>query len=112
MMFVICSVLECKRKKRNPLAEAYESVDRILLWTIPNHFGLPRRMGLVIRQFQDGMRVFMQLDEGVFMLLLFNIFTAVIHVAYTSFKTNKDIMDTLVDLIKTGAGTRREEITI
>ena len=41
----------------------------------------------------------------VLMPLLFNIFAAVLNVAYTSFKEDKDIMDSLVHLRKKkGAG--------
>ena len=76
----------------------------------------------VIRQFHDGMRACVRLDDGVcsgwfaveqglrqgyvLVPLLRNIFfAAVIHVAYTRFEADEDIMDALVGLRKkTGAG--------
>ena len=76
----------------------------------------------VIRLFHDGMRACVRLDdrmclgwfaveqglrqECVLVSLLFSIFfAAVINVAYTRFKTDKDIVDALVHLKKKkGAG--------
>ena len=78
----------------------------------------------VLRQFHDGMRAYVRLDDGVclgwfaveqgrrqgyvFAPFLFNIFFgALIHVAYTRFEADEDIMDALVGLRKkTGAGER------
>ena len=75
-----------------------------------------------IRKFHDGMRACVRLDDRVcsvwyaveqgfrqgcvFVPLLFNVlFEAVINVAYTRFKADKDIMDASVHLKKkTGAG--------
>ena len=71
----------------------------------------------VIRQFHDGMRTCVRLDNGqcsdwfpveqglrqecVLAPLLFDIFfAAVIHVALTSLEADKDIMDALVNLRK------------
>ena len=71
----------------------------------------------VIRQFHDGMRACVRLDDGVcsgwlaveqsihqecvLAALLFNIFfTAMMHVAYTRFEADKDIRDALVGLRK------------
>ena len=99
------------------LTKAYDSVDRTLLWTVLARFDVPQRMILVIRQFHDGMRACVRLDDGVcsgwfaveqglrqgcvLAPLLFNIFfAAVIHVAYTRFEADKDIMDALVGLMK------------
>ena len=101
---------------------AYDSVDRTLLWTVLARFGVPQWINSVIRQFHNGMRVCVRLDDGVcsggfaveqslrqgcvLAPLLFNIFfAAVIHGAYTRFEVDKDIMDALVGpRKKTGAG--------
>ena len=130
MISVICRLEGLARKKRIPsylvcfidLTIAYDSVDRTLLWTVLARFGLPQSMISIIRQFHDSMRACVRLDDevcsGWFAVeqglcqgcvltpLLFNIFcAAVINVAYTRFKTGKDIVDTLVHLEKkTGAG--------
>ena len=72
MMFVIRRLQELARKKRIPLymcfielTKAYDSVDRTLLWTVLARFGVPQRMISVIRQFHDGMRACVWLDDGV-----------------------------------------------
>ena len=129
MMFVIRRLQELARKKRISLyvcfidlTKAYDSMDRTLLWTVLARFGVPQRMISVIRQFHDGMRACVRLDDGVcsglfavkqglrqgcvLAPLLFNIFfAAVIHVAYTRFEANKDIMDALMGFKKkTGVG--------
>ena len=102
------------------LTKAYDSVDR----TVLARFGVPQRMISVIRQFHDGMRACIWLDDGVcsgwfaveqclrrgcvLAPLLFNtFFAAVTHVAYTRFEADKGIMDALVGLRKrAGAGGR------
>ena len=129
MMFVIRRLQELARKKRIPmyvcfidLTKAYDSVDRTLLWTVLARFGVPQNMISVIRQFHDGMRACVRLDDRVcsrgfaveqglcqgcvLAPLLFNIFfAAVINVASTRFKADKGIMDALVHLReKRGAG--------
>ena len=104
------------------LTKAPDSVDRTFLWVVLACFGVPQNMILVVRQFHDGMRAYVRLDDRVcsgwfaveqslrqgFVLapLLVNIFfAAVINVAYTRFKVKKDIMDALVHLRKkNGAG--------
>ena len=120
MMFVIRRLQELARKKRIPLyvcfidlTKAYDSVDRTLLWTVLARFGVPQNMISVIRQFHDGMRACVRLDDRVcsrwvaveqglyqgcvLALLLFNIFfAAVINVDSTRFKADKGIMDALV----------------
>ena len=133
MMFVIRRLQELTRKKRTPpyvcfidLTKAYDSVDRTLFWTVLARFGVPQIMISVIRQFHDGIRVCVRLDDRVcsrwfaveqglrqgceLAPLLFNIFfAAVINVASTSFKVDKCIMDALVHLRKKrGAGERGE----
>ena len=97
--------------------EAYDSVDRTLLWTVLARFGVPQNMISVIRQFHDDMRACVRLDDRVcsgwfaveqglrqgcvLASLLFNIlFVAVINVAYTRFKTDTGIMYALVHLRK------------
>ena len=108
------------------LYKAYDSVDRTLLWTVLARFGVPQNMISVIRQFHDGMRACLRLDDRVYSRwfaveqglrqgcvlapLLFNIFfAAVINVASTRFKADEGIMDALVHLRKKrGAGGRGE----
>ena len=129
MMFVIRRLQELARKKHIPLCvcfidltKAYDSIDQTLFLTVLARFGVPQNMIPAIRQFHDGMRACVWLDDRVCsgwfaveqglhqgcMLapLLFNIFFAVvISVAYTLFKANKDIMDPLTHpRKKRGAG--------
>ena len=133
IMFVIRRLQELARKKQIPLyvcfidlTKAYDSVGRTLLWTVPARFGVPQNMISVIRQFHDGMRACVRLDDRVcsrwfaveqslrqgrvLAPLLFNIFfAAVLNVASTRFKADKGIMDALVHLRKKrGAGGRGE----
>ena len=133
MMFMIRRFQELARKKRIPLyvcfiglTKAYDSVDRTLLWTVLTRFGVSQNIISVIRQFQDGMRACVRLDDRVYsrwftveqglrqgcvlVPLLFNIFfVAVMNVASTRFKADKSIMDALVHLRKKrGAGERGE----
>ena len=129
MMFVIRWLQELARKKRIPLyvrfidlTKAYDSDDRTLLWKVLARFGVPQNMISVIRHFHDGMRACVRLDDRVssrgfaveqglrqgcgLAPLLFNIFfAAVINVASTRFKADKDITDALVHMReKRGAG--------
>ena len=133
MMFVIRRLQELARKKRIPLyvcfidlTKEYDSVDRTLLWTVLARFGVPHNMISVIRQFHDGMRACVRLDDRVrsrwfaveqdlrqgcvLAPLLFNIFfAAVINVASTRLKADEGIMDALVHpRKKKGAGIRGE----
>ena len=99
------------------LTKAYDSVDRTLLWTVFARSGVLQNMISVIRQFHDGMRACVRLDDRmcsrwlvveqglrqgcVLAPLLFNIFfAAVINVVSTRFKADKGIMDALVHLRK------------
>ena len=134
MMFVIRRLQELAWKKRMPLyvcfidlTKAYDSVDRTLLWTVLARFGVPHNMISVIRQFHEGMRACVRLDDRVcsrwfaveqglrqgcvLAPLLFNIFfAAVINVASTRFKADEGIMDALVHpRKKRRAGGRGEE---
>ena len=129
VMFVIRRLQELARKKRIPLyvcfidlTKANDSVDRTLFWTVFTRFGVPQSIISVIRQFYDGMRACVRLDdrvcsrwfaveqglrqECVFAPFLFNIFfAAVINLASTRFKAEKGVMDALVHLRKkSGAG--------
>ena len=71
MIFVIRRLQELTWKKRIPLyacftdfTKAYDSVDRTLLWKNLSRFGAPLQMISVVRQFHDGMRVCVRLDDG------------------------------------------------
>ena len=71
MIFLVRRLQELARKKDTPLfmcfivlIKAYASVDRTLLWTVLARFGIPPRMLAVIRQFHDGMRECVRLDDG------------------------------------------------
>ena len=135
MMFVIRRFQELARKKPISLyvcfidlTKAYDSVDRTLLWTVLARFGVPQHMISVIRQFHDGMRACVRLDDRVcsrwftvrqglrqgcvLASLLFNIFFAVvINVASTHFKADEKIMGTLVYLRKKrGAGGKGKQL--
>ena len=63
---------ELVRKKRISLyvssiqlTKAYDPVDRTLLWTVLARFDEPQKMISVIRQFHDGIRACVRLDDGV-----------------------------------------------
>ena len=114
-MYLVCFIDRTK---------AYDFVDRTLLWTVLARFGVPQSMISVIYQFHHGMRACVRLDDRVcsrwfaveqslrqrcaLAPFLFNIFSAAnMTVAYTRFKADKDITDTLVNLKKKkGAGRR------
>ena len=124
MMFVIRRLQELARKKRIllyvcfiDLTKAYDSVVRTLLWTVLARFGVPQIMISVIRQFRDGMRACVRLDDRVCSrwfgveqgfrqgcvlapLLFSTFFAAVINLASTRFKADKGIMDVLIHLRK------------
>ena len=135
IMFVIHRLQELARKKQIPLYEwfidlikAYDSVDRTLLWTVRARFGVPQIMIAAIRQFHDGMRACVRLDDRVcsrwftveqglcqgcvLAPLLFNIFfAAVINVASTRFRADKGIMEDLVHMRKKRGAEARREVT-
>ena len=122
MVFVVRRLEELARKKDNPwnlcfidLTKAYDSVDRTLLRDVLARFGVPSRMPAVIRQFHDGMQVFVRLDDGecsdkfdvgqglrqrsVLAPLLFNMFfTAVLRVAEERFLSDAAVTDNMVRL--------------
>ena len=131
MMFVIRRLQELARKKRIPLyscfidlTKAHDSVDRTLLWAVLARFGVPQKMISVIRQFHDGMRACVRLDDRVFSrwfavgqglrqgcmlapLLFSHFFAAVINGAFMRFKADKGIMEALVCLRKKGGAGGR-----
>ena len=134
IMYVILRLQELARKKRIPLyvcfidlTKAYDSIDRTFLWTVLARSGVPQNLVSVIRQFHDGMRTFVRLDDRVcsrwlaveqglrqgcvLAPLLFNIFAAVINVVSTRSKADKSIMDALVHLRKKRGAGRRGEAT-
>ena len=97
------------------LQKAYDSVDRELLWKVLARAGVPSVMIDVIRQFHDGMRASVRMDDGelsewfevtqglrqgcVLSTLLFNIFFAVvIEVVLQRFSEDDTILENLVFL--------------
>ena len=88
------------------MQKAYDSVDRELLWQVLTCFGVPAKMLTVTRHFDDGMRACIRADDGehsesfhvaqglrqgcVLSLLLFNVFTAAIHVVLVRFSEDED----------------------
>ena len=136
MMFVIRRLQELARKRRITLyvcfidlTKAYGLVNRTLLWTVLSRLGVPQNMISVIRQFHDGMRACVRLDDRVcsrwlavkqglrhgcvIAPLLFNIFfAAVINVASTRFKADKGIMAALVHPRKKRRAGGRGEATV
>ena len=138
-MFVIRRLQELARKKRIPLyvcfidlTKAYDSTDRTLLWTVLARFGVPHNTISIIRQFHNGMRACVRLDDRVCSewfaveqglrqgcvlagLLVSIFFAVVINMASARFEADKGIMDALVHLRKKrGAGGRggRVEATV
>ena len=128
MMFVIRRLQELARKKQIPLCvcfidltKAYDSVDRTLLWTVLARFGVSQIMISVIRQFHDGMRACVRLDDRVcsrwlaveqglrqgcvLAPLLLTSLRGGHKLGLQRFKADKGIMDALVHLRKKmGAG--------
>ena len=126
MMFVICRLQKlASNSVACMLYRSYQSVrliERTLLWTVIARFSVSQNVISVIRQFHDGMRACVRLDDracsGRFAveqglrqgcvlapLLCSIFFAAAVNVAYTHFKAHKYIMDALVHLRKkTGWG--------
>ena len=128
MLFVVRRLQELSRQRKTPLymcfvglQKAYDSVDRELLWKVLARAGVPSVMIDVIRQFHDGMRARVRMDDGelsewfevaqglrqgcVLSLLLFNIFfAAVIEVALQRFSEDDTILENLVFLDEGNGG--------
>ena len=73
VMFVVRTLQELGRTSNTSpvicfigLAKAYDSVDRVLLWEVLAHFGVPPRIIKIIRKVYDGMRASVRLDDGEF----------------------------------------------
>ena len=117
MLFVVCRLQERGRQREIPLymcvvdlQKAYDSVDRELLWRVLARAGVPSVMIDVIRQFHDGMRARVHMNDGelsewfevtqglrqgcVLSQLLFNIFfAAVMEVVLQRFSEDYTILD-------------------
>ena len=98
MLFVVRRLQELGRQRKIPLymccvdlQKAYDSVDRELLWKVLARAGVPSVIIDAIRQFHDGMRARVRMDDGelsewfevtrqgcVLSPLLFNIFFAAV----------------------------------
>ena len=122
MMFVVRRLQEIGRKAGVSLfmcfidlQEAYDTVDRTLLWQVLTRIGVPPQMIAVIQQFHDGMRACVRPDDGVcsdwfeveqglgqecvLSPLLFDIFfTAVLTVVLQRFSEEPGILAELVHL--------------
>ena len=101
------------------LQKAYDSVDRELLWKVLARAGVPPVMIDVIRQFHDGMRARVRMDDGelsewfeatqglqqgcVLSPLLFSIFS-VIEVVLQRFSEDDTILESLVFLDEGSGG--------
>ena len=131
MMFVVRRLQELARKKETSLylcfidlTEAYDSVDRTLLWDVLARFGLSPRMLAVIHQLHDSMQACFRLDDGecsdtfdagqgprqgcVLAPLLFNkFFTAVLRVAEKRFLADAAITDNMVQSQRKEEGEKR-----
>ena len=135
MLFVVRRLQELARRRRIPLymcfvdlQKAYDSVDRELLWKVLARAGVPEEMIAVIRQFHDGMKAQVRMDDGelsdwlevtqglrqgcVLSPLLFNIFfAAATEVVLVRFSEDNKILKDLVYLEEeagVGAGTPLE----
>ena len=122
MMFAVRRLQELGRKARVPLLlcfidlqNAYDSVDRTLLWQVLARLGTPPQMIEVIRQFHDGMRACVRSDDDrcsewfevtqglrqgcVLSPLLFDVFfAAILHVVLERFSKDAGILADLIHL--------------
>ena len=122
MLFVVRRLQELGRQRKIPLyicfvdlQKAYDSVDRELLWKVLARAGVPSVMINVIRQFHDGMRAMVRMDDGelsewfevtqglrqgcVLSPMLFNIFfAAVMDVVLQRFNEDDTILEDMVFL--------------
>ncbi|CAB1120908.1 unnamed protein product [Ectocarpus sp. CCAP 1310/34] len=71
MLFVVHRLQELERRTKTPLYmcfvdlnKAYDSVDREMLWEVLARAGIPAKLIEVIRQFHDGMRAQVRIDDG------------------------------------------------
>ena len=95
------------------LKQAYDFVDRELLWVVLARFGVPENLFTVIRQFHEGVRARVRTNdehsgrfdvtqglrqECVLSPLLFNVFAAAIQAVLIRFSENPDILRDLVHL--------------
>ena len=128
MLFVVRRLQELGRQRKIPLymcfvdfQKAYDSVDRELLWKVLARVGVPSVMIDVIRQFHDGMRARVRMDDGelsewfevtqglrqgcVLSPLLFKIFfAAVIEEVLQRFSEDDTILENLVFLDEGSGG--------
>ena len=135
MLFVVRRLQGLGRQRKIPLymcfvdlQKAYDSVDRRLLWKVLARAGVPPVMIDVIRQFHDGMRVRVRMDDRelsewfevthglrqgcVLSPLLFNIFfVAVMEVVIQRFSEDDTILENLVFLDE-GSGGGPDEILL
>ncbi|CAB1101751.1 unnamed protein product [Ectocarpus sp. CCAP 1310/34] len=71
MLFVVHRLQELGRRKKIPLSmcfvdlkKAYDSVKREMPWKVLARAGIPAKLIKVIRQFHDGMRARVRMDDG------------------------------------------------
>ena len=122
MLLVVRRLQELGLARRIPLymcfidlRKAYDSVDRELLWVVIARFGIPEKMLTVIRQFHEGMRTRVCMDDGghsewfdvtqglrqgcvLSPLLLKVFFVAAIHAVLARFSEDPDIFRDFVHL--------------
>ena len=120
MLFVVRRLQELGRARKIPLymcfvdlKQAYDFVDRELLWVVLARFGVPENLFTVIRQFHEGVRARVRTNdehsgrfdvtqglrqECVLSPLLFNVFAAAIQAVLIRFSENPDILRDLVHL--------------